>query len=208
MGIQRVRAISTTTDISGTTVTISPPPTPHIHLTAAPDIHNTSTHDHDGSAASQPIAHCPPHPPAPHTADTPRASSLNPRRQKRILDYYTPQAKRRRIHTTPTPSPNTTPTRTNIRISQASTHTAPSPSMEHSHTMSTLTYTRATQPHQPPDAAQASVQPGTDTQPTAFLHAALDTQPSPRNDGSGSGCPQQNSSKQDTVQIQPQPTTQ
>ena len=146
-----------------------------------------------------------------HTTPTPSPNKTPTRtniRTSQVGDHYTPQAKRRRIHTTPTPSPNTTPTRTNIRISQVNTHTAPSTSVEHSHTTSTLTYTRATQPYQPPGAAEASVQPGTDTQPTAFLHAALDTQPSPRNDGSGSGCPQQNSSKQDTVQIQPQPTTQ
>jgi hypothetical protein len=45
------------------------------------------------------------------------------------------------------------------------------------------------------------------SQNTVTLHAASDTQPSPRKDGLGSGCPHQYSRQQDTVQLQPRHKT-
>ena len=208
MGTQRGRAISSTTDFSGPTVLIPPSPTPDTHLTAAPDSHSTTTPDQGGSDMSQPTALCPLLSPAPHTEDTPCASSLKPPVQKRILDYYTPQAKRRRTQLTPTPSPNTHPTRTDICTRQVGFHTAPFTSEEHTHTMGTPTHAQATHIHRASGAAEALAQLDIVLQPTAVMHAALEPQPSPRNGGLGSGCPQQNSSAQTTVRIQPQSTAQ
>jgi hypothetical protein len=188
-----------------------PPPPPHPSYTTR----SCPRYTHHAKPPTRwPVCKTPStsHPTAPHViassiaSDTSYTSPLNPHIQKRIIDYYTPQAKRHRIHTTPANSPHTTPIRTNKRTRQLPIYTAPSVRRKHTHTMDTLNHTQAPQHQQSTGAPDASVQPGTDIQPTASPHAALDTQPSPRQDGLGSGCPQQNSRIQSTVQNTATPT--